>query len=400
MSYASTSLIFIREVADANVLPTGTDTFICSYAAITLAIPILGQAAVAFTCLPGLFRAPTWSSDPLENTAACVSLGSITRRPGRCMRSVHQSGEPARPAYPSRRQGSAFAAHEEVRKVFWWLWAPIILAIIWGGILLAIVGASDGDGTNPGHLWSLFPVVDPNSESLSQSQITPSASIYWSQGAQMFDFGGFCWAFILIGAIQAITTLTLHCAELLVNTVRDERSWRQAAKGGHRSANALKSMVGSFPALVLFLLKPAIHWLYGLAISIYFSLGVNMRAPQIFYLGGGVAVLALFTTICALWRPGGPQPATFGHLQTLADLVDVWPKEGEKIFWGEKDPNQFWSSRSSSTSWTELKPLEPVTEYDNMIGYNADVRHAGTAIERLPSVSLGVMYMGFERRVR
>jgi enterochelin esterase-like enzyme len=34
--------------------------------------------------------------------------------------------------------------------------------------------------------------------------------------------------------IQAIMTLSLHCAKLLVNMICDERSWRDVSKGGHR----------------------------------------------------------------------------------------------------------------------------------------------------------------------
>lgn len=33
----------------------------------------------------------------------------------------------------------------------------------------------------------------------------------------------------------------------------------------------------------------------------------------------------------------GPQPATWGHLETLADLIDDWGMGDQgKIFWGDK----------------------------------------------------------------
>lgn len=92
MSYASTSLLFMRETIGTNgLLPQNKNTFICGYAAITLAIAILGQATIASICLPSLVKVPTWSSDPLEIAAACIRLGSLHHRPGRCMRSVHDS---------------------------------------------------------------------------------------------------------------------------------------------------------------------------------------------------------------------------------------------------------------------------------------------------------------------
>jgi len=39
-------------------------------------------------------------------------------------------------------------------------------------------------------------------------------------------------------------------------------------------------------------------------------------------------------TFMALRRPRGPQPATYGHLQTLANLVDEW---SPVMWWGHKE---------------------------------------------------------------
>lgn len=376
MSYTSTSLLSIRETnVTLQLLPPSENTFVCGYAAITLAIAILGQASIATLCLPGLMKIPTWSSDPLEIVAAYISLGGLHHEPGRCMRSVHDLKEAAQPVFPSHQQKSVFLAHKEVRIVFWYMWVPVVYAVMWGGVIKGILGGGtvDGDdGLVRGNNWSFFPNVDTISGDWETR--TPSASIGWiSNTAQTFDFVGFLCAFIIIAVIQAIITLSLHCAELLVNTIRDERSWRDASKRGHRCLNALSSMLSSFPALVLFTLKPVIHWLYSLAVSVYFSQGIIMRAPQIFYLGGSAALLAIFTTICAFWRPEGPQPAAFGHLQTLADLVDMWPKLGERMFWGQKDPA------------------------DSMLRDNNHIWHAGTAAERLDSVDFGKEYMGLAR---
>jgi hypothetical protein len=49
--------------------------------------------------------------------------------------------------------------------------------------------------------------------------------------------------------------------------------------------------------------------------------------------------IALFTFACiftfvALRRPRGPQPAAYGHLQTLANLVDEW---SPVMWWGHKE---------------------------------------------------------------
>jgi hypothetical protein len=36
-------------------------------------------------------------------------------------------------------------------------------------------------------------------------------------------------------------------------------------------------------------------------------------------------------------KPKGPQPATYGHIQTLADVVDDWTlNENGRFWWGDK----------------------------------------------------------------
>ena len=54
---------------------------------------------------------------------------------------------------------------------------------------------------------------------------------------------------------------------------------------------------------------------------------------QIWYLTLGLLVFALASTIIARRRPRGPQPAAYGHLQTLANLVDEW---SPTMWWGHK----------------------------------------------------------------
>jgi hypothetical protein len=55
---------------------------------------------------------------------------------------------------------------------------------------------------------------------------------------------------------------------------------------------------------------------------------------QILYLCVALFVLACFFTFVALLRPRGHQPATYGHLQTLANLVDEW---SPVMWWGHKE---------------------------------------------------------------
>jgi hypothetical protein len=57
-------------------------------------------------------------------------------------------------------------------------------------------------------------------------------------------------------------------------------------------------------------------------------------------LAGAVFAFAIFATMLTRWSPKGPQPAAYGHIQTLADLIDDWyVGEGVKMWWGDKG---FW----------------------------------------------------------
>lgn len=141
-------------------------------------------------------------------------------------------------------------------------------------------------------------------------------------------------AFLIILAIQSVMTMGLHCAELLVNLSRDEDTWCETYTAkGYVSRNALFDVLRSWKAVLLLVLKPVVYWLFGLGITFYFDWGIFMRQPQILYMSIAIIVLAVFGTFLCFKRPKGPQPATFGHVQTLVNLIDDW---NENMFWGHK----------------------------------------------------------------
>jgi hypothetical protein len=55
---------------------------------------------------------------------------------------------------------------------------------------------------------------------------------------------------------------------------------------------------------------------------------------QIWNLCIALFIFASFFTLIARFRPRGPQPAAYGHLQTLANLVDEW---SPVMWWGHKE---------------------------------------------------------------
>lgn len=74
--------------------------------------------------------------------------------------------------------------------------------------------------------------------------------------------------------------------------------------------------------------------------------------------------LAAFATFLALRRRKGSQPATFGHIPTLGNLIDDWrTDENWRMWWGDKSP-----------------PLSEDTGYLSPSSYLA--RHAGTSPDK------------------
>lgn len=54
------------------------------------------------------------------------------------------------------------------------------------------------------------------------------------------------------------------------------------------------------------------------------------------YLALSFGIVAIFVSVLAFRRPRGPQPATYGHLSSLINLIDVWPMDSKRMYWGHK----------------------------------------------------------------
>lgn len=427
MSYASTSLIFMGDIpidqsahTATSLLPDSSTNFVCGYALLTLAIGILGQCIIASAALYSAVSSPTWSQNPIDTAAACAAIAAICAVPGRCLRSVHDKERNASPVAPVLRQRPAYTAHREVRVVLFCVWVTVALALLWGGVLIAVINNfKTVNGMYDGHSWSFFP-SRPNSQDLLQAVLlgndtsgTMTLAIPWNVVGQFHwqntakpyvSFSSFCWAFALVCLLQTVMTVGLHSAELLVNIIRDEKTWRRAGgrPGAFKSSlglprkpvNALYALFTSVPAMALFLYKPVLHWIFGLAVSAYFSVGLVMRPPQIFYLSIGAVLLASFVSALAFWQPKGPQPATFGNLQTLVDLIDEWPEEGENMFWGRK------AGGKTKNNWGKeeaLKVGSSTTSREFMAMDSLEtkgVAHAGTSTMKLHDVKFNELYMG------
>ncbi|TVY84882.1 hypothetical protein LSUE1_G001076 [Lachnellula suecica] len=353
LSYATTSLIFLgwnpalMKTFSAEAFPTGYSPSssspmieVSGVALIVFGISLLGQASISTWALATTLI-PTWSSNPLDTVFACIDETipiPIIRRKTRCMKSVHQREEDSWPTVPQWRQGPAFTAHHEVKWVLALLWALVPLGGLWGGAIYAMILKGNKNGVL-GNSWTFIPVftgLQIKETTCPAARCTDGTSVLnvgWTANSGMLGNVG---SIFLIGAFQAGVTLALHCAELLVNLSRDEGIFRMAItpKGTDPRYNSIAAAFTSWQTITLFAFKAAVHWLFGLSINNDFRLGVNMYPPQIFYFTAFALAVAIFATYVSLRRPSGPLPATFGHLQTMADLIDEW---SNCMFWGHKE---------------------------------------------------------------
>lgn len=297
---------------------------------------------------------PTWSSHPLNTTAAATALDPDFRRKECCMRSVHDEQDTIA-LKPKSSQGSAYDSHRQVAFVLWAEHFVFACFIIWTSIAFAISKKSEND-------WSFIPTQYVTQRS-GWSYGAPHISIKFLVSSEDRWNVDPMWVqvpFLIL--IQSIVTIGMHCAELLVTISRDEAAWRAVCteNGSTNSRTSMFLALFNWETLTLTLLKPFIHWVFGLAVVMTED-GVFMMCPQLVYFTSTWAVLLIFLGYITFRKPRGPLPATYGHLQTLTNLVDEWH---EAMFWGHK------------------------SEAEN------GVCHAGTSDKPLPEVRMDAFYKG------
>ncbi|KAG4259876.1 hypothetical protein FPRO03_12526 [Fusarium proliferatum] len=392
-------LVFCYGASSYLLLPLSeNEVFINGIAVLILGLALLGLAALSTWCLwTSSNSVLTWSSNPLNNCLAAVQNGMFQRRNGRCMRSVHDR-KPAslqlcadidtQPILPRQKQENMYKLSRRIRRIIWLLWTLSVLAIAW---MFAILGlnlayaADNGEYCPPSTAslkWDMFSSGSciSNTASLSMSPSGQSPK-QWNKYPLLQVFLGL----LFLSTIQATQSIALHCTELLVNISRDEKVWRNAYSNGRKNgkgqkgsllaSDSLKNAISSWEYICLSLLKSVLHWSVGQAVQPAFQLdlpedistidpsSINqelavagvafyMIYPRLLVYAVLAIVLASFATFLALRKRPGPQPATMGHLQTIADLVDDWtPSENGRIYWGDKGESSTSSVRHAGTSF-------------------------------------------------
>ena len=239
-----------------------------------------------------------------------------------------------------------------------YIWLSLGLAIAFFGAIEGVIESNvsrlDGVpcndcGTYVGDNWNILP---------DYGGVGTSTAVIVEHASSMY-----IGMFIMIFVVTGVVTMALHCAELLTILTRDEATWRHCSSTKPYTArqNSAIRAATSWQYIFLFILKVVLHWISGKGVTYVYNWGIFLRPPQLLYLAVGMAILAAFATFLCFQRPNGPQPATFGHVQTLVDLVDEWSL---LMYWGDKGLR---------------------VEGD-------EIRHAGTANVALEPVLLDALY--------
>ncbi|KAJ9601905.1 hypothetical protein H2200_013575 [Cladophialophora chaetospira] len=381
-SYACGSMVLVESVYSSA--DSGRD-MVSGYALIFLGFGLLGQASIASWALM-VTKIPTWSTNPIHTAKVCQTQGWLASLSGRTMMSVHDAQhleEHETPSLPKARQKSLLKAHFRVRRVLVLVWVVTLLGFLW----FAAISIAYQVGGGPGHLgptWGSFSRSYTNDWSLipNWKDYTAFLGISTSLGQSFYTFGPWLVCkYLLTCAILGGITMNLHVVELLVQCSRDESLWRETSSTsglGPRRYGAFSIAFLTWQTMTLFVFKTVIHWIFSLAFGIYYE-GIEIRIPQVCFTANVLFALALLATLLALQQPKGPQPATFGHLPTLVDLIDLWPcrsieeteqtqsaaedgVEGRQdtdmvtLYWGDKGEDQN-GIRRAGTSYTPLGPI-------------------------------------------
>ncbi|KAG2119171.1 uncharacterized protein F5147DRAFT_603420 [Suillus discolor] len=329
ISYSSASVVICLD-GHMNYSKTSPTSYvgiaIAGIPLLILGVALLLQVMIALSAMRAV-KIFTWSSSPFDLTAALVHHTQLTPTTFRCMCCVSNLDTYGGPAKPSETQPSAWHAHPSIRKVVIFLWVIVAACAGWAAFVMSIL-----DGSLTLQTWSFL----QNFEGHLVAYELPNGSpeVVWIL------------LFVNIAAFQELLTLGLHCSELIVNVIRDERQWRCAARrqGLRVATNPLKPIFTHPLCLILFIAKPFLHWMFGLSFNIVRGaiqeslelegFLIHMFTAQIWNLCIALFIFACFFTFVALRRPSGPQPAAYGHPQTLANLVDEW---SPVMWWGHKE---------------------------------------------------------------
>lgn len=400
ISYTASSQIFLWAIfaPNNNEVWGGTGNLANAAAVMALGVCLILQGAlITWIYFASRQHIKTWSSNALTVTLACVyfddHLASASTNPGysalvptaaRLSRtnwqsSEHELGSPPLVA-PSAKQPSLFATRKKairlnlcfisVLPALLAMWAAIVL-VGWHRsdtpISLSELGSDDSKALKiiSDESWINAPAIQPfpylNGDGTGIPMSTTVTTFI---------------CLLIVFCIQAYLTFALHCIEVIVNSARDQKSWEQAAKhlksakanGAPLDPNIVVSFLSSPPNLCLLASKSVAHWLFNRAVLPLIFLEADLSSTNqadntwentmteiklfgvpVGFLAGLILVLLALTWYLACRCPVGPQPSKYGHIRTLAELIDDWGN-GQQLYWGDKGVASDSMSRCVGTS--------------------------------------------------
>ncbi|KIM76071.1 hypothetical protein PILCRDRAFT_78201 [Piloderma croceum F 1598] len=113
--------------------------------------------------------------------------------------------------------------------------------------------------------------------------------------------------------------------------------WRRATSeiGTQPTTNPILTVFTNWQSLGLLVTKPVLHWMFGLSLGAegFSQPGLQSLISVEWHMRDVQVCISYSAPGCSVRRPQGPQPAAYGHLQTLANLVDEW---SPTMWWGHK----------------------------------------------------------------
>ena len=331
----------------------------------------------------------TWNGNPLATARACKIIQDTIRDPLQSTSRLslppsqfhseiellpsprHRSDQPdLRISFPLSIQPSALSACPPTRKLTNTLWViSALLALLTLSIPIR-ASLPDASRTLLGPTTSVYFVGEYSGHS------TPWYTFqFFGLVEAMYNKNPFVSRSEYVGlliqcAVLALPMLGLHIAGLLVQMQRDEKIWRGASTDGvNPDGSLILQGLRTWETWVIFIVKALVPWLFGFGVScnrnIFFAT-IPMVVMAALFL-----ILAGFVEWIVRRKPTGTQPAAYGDVRVLGELVDDWGHE--RIFWGDR------------------------RVYNRGVGMEAEVRLAGTAGERLADVREGVRYVGLGR---
>ena len=365
-TYACGSMILLQSVYDND---DGSD-IVSGYALIFMGFGLLGQSIIATLALrANKSNFFTWYTNPIYIANICLQRGYLKRLPNRTILSVHDASKIQlhnTPTRPSPHQRSLLHAHPQIRRVIIASWLVALTAFLFFAFISLIYQLVPVRTRGPA--WGTFAASYSNDWSLipDWKDTTAFLALGTSLGYARLTFGPWLLCkYLFTSVFMGTITMNLHNLEIIVQTSRDESLWRTATTPSGLNATkhgGVFTALASWQSIGLFIFKGLIHWFFSLAFGLMWE-GVKLFIPQFLFTACLLLVLAGVATGTVLWRPRGPQPATFGHLQTLVDLIDVWPEKGEVMYWGDKGVDGREGVRRAGTATVRLEGVDLDKEY-------------------------------------